>query len=95
MKKYLQKLGKESKKATLKKIDTKTKNKVLLKFSYLLKKNSNKVLRQNKKEIKFAKLKNISAGFIIYALLVIMGILLWPYASTSKKNYLDVSSISK
>ena len=64
MKKYLQKLGKESKKATLKKIDTKTKNKVLLKFSYLLKKNSNKVLRQNKKDIKYAKLKNISKNLI-------------------------------
>ncbi|OUW49383.1 MAG: glutamate-5-semialdehyde dehydrogenase [Candidatus Pelagibacter sp. TMED196] len=64
MKKYLQKLGKESKKATLKKIDTKTKNKVLLKFSYLLKKNSNKVLRQNKKDIKFAKLKNINKNLI-------------------------------
>ena len=64
MKKYLQKLGKESKRATLKKIDTKTKNKVLLKFSYLLKKNSNKVLRQNKKDIKYAKLKNISKNLI-------------------------------
>ena len=64
MKKYLQKLGKESKKATLKKIDTKTKNKVLLKFSYLLKKNSSKVLRQNKKDIKFAKLKNINKNLI-------------------------------
>ena len=64
MKKYLQKLGKESKKATLKKIDTKTKNKVLLKFSYLLKKNANKVLRQNKKDIKFAKLKNINKNLI-------------------------------
>ncbi len=64
MKKYLQKLGKESKKATLKKIDTKTKNKVLLKFVYLLKKNSNKILRQNKKDIKFAKLKDISKNLI-------------------------------
>ncbi len=64
MKKYLQKLGKESKKATLKKIDTKTKNKVLLKFSHLLKKNSSKVLRQNKKDIKFAKLKNVSKNLI-------------------------------
>ena len=64
MKKYLQKLGKESKKATLKKIDTKTKNKVLLKFSYLLKKNSNKILKQNQKDVKFAKLKNINKNLI-------------------------------
>ena len=38
----------------------------------------------------WCKLKNIGAGLIIYALLVIMGILLWPYASTSKKNCLKV-----
>ena len=64
MKKYLQKLGKESKKATLKKVDTKTKNKVLLKFSYLLEKNSSKILSQNKKDIKFAKLNNINKNLI-------------------------------
>ena len=38
----------------------------------------------------WGKLKNIGAGFIIYALLVVMGLLLWPYASTSKKNCLKV-----
>ena len=48
MKKYLQKLGEESYKASLEKVDTIKKNKVLLKFSYLLKKNINKILRQNK-----------------------------------------------
>ena len=37
MKKYLQKLGQESYKASLEKVDTNKKNKVLLKFSYLLK----------------------------------------------------------
>ena len=42
MKKYLQKLGQDSYKASLEKVDTKTKNKVLLKFSYLIKKNLNK-----------------------------------------------------
>ena len=41
----------------------------------------------------WGKLKNIGAGFIIYALLVIMGILLWPYASTSKKNCLKGDKI--
>ncbi len=64
MKKYLQKLGQESNKAILKKVDTKTKNKVLLKFSYLLKKNSDKILRQNEKDLKFAKLKNINKNLI-------------------------------
>ena len=36
MKKYLQKLGQNSYKASLEKVDTHTKNRVLLKFSYLL-----------------------------------------------------------
>ncbi len=64
MKKYLQKLGEESYKASLEKVDTIKKNKVLLKFSYLLKKNINKILRQNKKDIKFAKIKNINKNLI-------------------------------
>ena len=34
--------------------------------------------------------KNIGAGLIIYALLGLMGIFLWPYASTSKTNCLKV-----
>ena len=38
----------------------------------------------------WSKLKNISTGLTIYALLGIMGVLLWPYASTSKKNCLKV-----
>ena len=36
------------------------------------------------------KLKNIGTGFIIYTLLGVMGIFLWPYASTSKRNCLKV-----
>jgi len=64
MKKYLQKLGKKSHKAILKKIDTKTKDNVLLKFSHLLKNNSNKILKENKKDIKFATLKNINKNLI-------------------------------
>ena len=59
MKKYLQKLGQNSVKASLEKVDTNTKNKVLLKFSDLIKKNLNKILKQNKKDIKYAKIKNI------------------------------------
>ena len=52
MKKYLQKLGQNSYKASLEKVDTNTKNKVLLKFSDLIKKDLNKILNQNKKDIK-------------------------------------------
>ena len=38
----------------------------------------------------WGKLKNIGTELIIYALLGLMGVLLWPYASTSKKNCLKV-----
>ena len=34
--------------------------------------------------------KNIGIGFVIYALLGLMGVFLWPYASTSKTNCLKV-----
>jgi len=64
MKKYLQKLGHAAYRASLYKVDTKIKNKVLLKFSYLLKKNASKILRQNNKDIKFAKIQNINKNLI-------------------------------
>ena len=41
----------------------------------------------------WGNLKNIGAGLIIYALLGLMGIFLWPYASTSKTNCLKVIKI--
>jgi len=68
MKKYLQKLGQNSVKASLEKVDTNTKNKVLLKFSDLIKKNLNKILKQNKKDIKYAKIKNIDKIMIFFCI---------------------------
>ena len=38
----------------------------------------------------WGKFKNIGTGLIIYGLLGVMGVLLWPYASTSKENCLKV-----
>ena len=64
MKKYLQKLGQNSYEASLEKVDTNTKNKVLLKFSDLIKKNLNKILKQNKKDIKYAKIRNIDKNLV-------------------------------
>ena len=64
MKKYLQKLGRDSYKASLEKVDTKTKNAVLLKFSYLIKKNLNKILIQNRKDIKYSKIKNLDKNLV-------------------------------
>ena len=66
MKKYLQKLGQDSYKASLERVDTKTKNKVLLKFSYLIKKNLNKILSQNRKDIKYAKINMVEIANVIF-----------------------------
>ena len=55
MSKYLKIIGKEAKKAIKSKVDSKTKNKVLNSFLLLLTKNQNKILQENKKDIKFAK----------------------------------------
>ena len=57
MKKYLKKLGQASYKASLNKVNTKLKNKVLLKFSKLLRKNSSEILLQNKRDVEVAKKK--------------------------------------
>ena len=64
MKKYLKKLGQASCKASLNKVNAKLKNKVLLKFSKLLRKNSREILLQNKRDIEVAKKKNINKNLI-------------------------------
>ena len=52
---YLTFVGKNASKAFRSKISTDLKNKVLNKFSQLIKKNKKKIINQNKKDIKFAK----------------------------------------
>ena len=53
------KLGKNAKKASKIKIDSKSKNKVLKKFLQLINKNKNIILKENNKDIRFAiKKKN-------------------------------------
>ena len=49
MKKYLDKIGKNSKKASIKSVTTTKKNKVLIDFANLIKKNRTKIIYQNKK----------------------------------------------
>ena len=53
----LQKITKNSRKAFDTKVDPLKKNKVLKKFSNLLKKNKRKIILENHKDIKFAKKK--------------------------------------
>ena len=52
MKKYLDHIGKKSKKAVLKSVNTEKKNKVLLDFAILIKKNEKNIIKQNKKDIR-------------------------------------------
>ncbi len=59
MNNYLKSVGKNASRAFNNKINTKLKNKVLNKFSQLLKKNKKKIINYNKKDIKFA----INRGF--------------------------------
>ena len=54
MKKYLDKIGKNSKKASIKSVTTIKKNKDLIDFANLIKKNRTKIIYQNKKDQKYA-----------------------------------------
>ena len=64
MKKYLDHIGKKSKKAVLKSVNTKKKNKVLLDFAILIKKNEKNIIKQNKKDISFAIKKGLKKNMI-------------------------------
>jgi glutamate-5-semialdehyde dehydrogenase len=61
MNKYMNKIGKNAKKAFIEKINTKIKNKVLKKYILLINKKKKLIFKENSKDIKFAlkkKLKN-------------------------------------
>ena len=64
MKQYLNLLGKKSKKAFLKKINTNTKNKVLNNFAFLLNKKRKLIILQNKKDTKNATKKKLKENLI-------------------------------
>ena len=69
MKKYLKNIGIKANKALSEKIDTKIKNKVLNQFAHLIKKNKLKIILQNKKDINFAKKRNLKENLISRLLL--------------------------
>ncbi len=64
MSKYLNLIGKNANKALSKKIDTKTKNKVLKKFIFLVEKEKKNIIKANSKDVKFALKKNIKKNLI-------------------------------
>ena len=61
---YLNKIGQNSKRAFSKKIDTKIKNKVLSDYLKLIKFNEKKIIRENLKDLKFAKKNNLQNNMI-------------------------------
>ncbi len=64
MKNNLYNLGIKARTANKFSIDTKTKNKVLNKYSQLIKKNKELIIKENIKDIKFAYKKNIKKNLI-------------------------------
>ena len=64
MNKYMNLIGIKSRKASGKKITTKTKNKVLKDYAKLLDKEKNFILKENTKDIKFAKNRGLKKNLI-------------------------------
>ena len=64
MKKYLESIGKNSCREFTSKVNNKEKNKVLKKFFNLIEKNKSKIIKQNKKDIYFAKRKGLRKNLI-------------------------------
>ncbi len=64
MKENLINIGIKAKKASKIKVDTKSKNKVLVKFLQLINKNKKIILKENKKDIKFAMKKKLPENLI-------------------------------
>jgi glutamate-5-semialdehyde dehydrogenase len=61
---YMKLIGQNAKKASLKKIDTKVKNKILKRYTSLLDKEKNSIIIENKKDIKFALKKGLKNNLI-------------------------------
>jgi glutamate-5-semialdehyde dehydrogenase len=57
-------IGRNAKKASLEKIDTKTKNKILKKYVFLINKNKNSIIVENTKDVKFALKKGLKKNLI-------------------------------
>ena len=64
MNRYMNLIGQNAKKASLEKIDTKTKNKILRKYVFLLDKEKNSIIIENTKDIKFALKRGLKKNLI-------------------------------
>ena len=64
MSQYMHLIGKNARKASLKKINTKVKNKILKKYVSLLDKERDSIIKANKKDIQFAQKKGLKNNLI-------------------------------
>ena len=64
MSEYIKKIGKKAKIAFKSKINSKVKNKVLRDYCKLIIKNKNKIINENKKDIRIAEAKKIKENLI-------------------------------
>ena len=64
MNKFMNLIGIKARKASEIKVNTKIKNKVLNNYALLLDKKKQSILRQNKKDVKFAENKGLKENFI-------------------------------
>ena len=64
MSNYLNIIGLKARNAFLKKLNKKTKNKVLLNFVKLLKKNKKNLIKENLKDIRFSRSKGLKVNLI-------------------------------
>ena len=64
MSKFLNKISNNSRKTFKKKLNTKIKKKVLKNYYNLINKHRNKIISENKKDIKVAKIKKLKENFI-------------------------------
>jgi len=62
--KYMNLIGQNAKKASLEKINTKTKNKVLKRYALLLRKEKSSIIIENTKDVKFALKKRLKKNLI-------------------------------
>ena len=59
MNKYMNLIGQNAKKASLEKVNTSVKNKILKRYALLLDEERNLIIKENIKDIKFAQKKKI------------------------------------
>ena len=64
MSRYMNLIGQNAKKASLEKVNTSLKNKILKRYALLLDKEKNSIIKANTKDVKFAQKKGLKNNLI-------------------------------